>query len=414
MKIGSVKDYTWKVEQETLMSLIENDANLLKYYKTFVSHINSDVSRQKEYIEFRRDYIKEFLDEIGDRQLAKEYFKLRDENLAKAEKEFKENYKTVEEWLTLNKTTKQIEIKPEFGLTAEDKKQLERELARLSEKTKSVNNKIHGVYNKLGAARIEKEWWGSLVMQYHKHIYPGIMKRWRRKAYYNEVRGVIEKGSYISFIDLLSIEYKKAIAANKDSEGKINALNSLKAVYQGSLETAFNIGYNWTGLAPWERENIKSILGDLIGVASAFVMALLLHLATDDDEIKDSDMLATLVYFADRLHGESIMYTPWGLYTEASTLWSSPIASMSGASDLLKGLSIGTKMLFDKDFDPYYTTGLYRGQHKALVMLYRNIPIYRIYNRLTNMSKNNNYYRINDTSNIIGTSRNIADFINPD
>ena len=414
MKIGSVKDYTWKVEQETLTSLIENDANLLKYYKTFVSHINSDVSRQKEYIEFRRDYIKEFLDEIGDRQLAKEYFKLRDENLAKAEKEFKENYKTVEEWLTLNKTTKQIEIKPEFGLTAEDKKQLERELARLSEKTKSVNNKIHGVYNKLGAARIEKEWWGSLVMQYHKHIYPGIMKRWRRKAYYNEVRGVIEKGSYISFIDLLSIEYKKAIAANRDSEGKINALNSLKAVYQGSLETAFNIGYNWTGLAPWERENIRSILGDLIGVASAFVMALLLHLATDDDEIKDSDMLATLVYFADRLHSESIMYTPWGLYTEASTLWSSPIASMSGASDLLKGLSIGTKMLFDKDFDPYYTTGLYRGQHKAAVMLYRNIPIYRIYNRLTNMSKNNNYYRINDTSNIIGTSKNVADFINPD
>ena len=35
----------------------------------------------------------------------------------------------------------------------------------------STNKKIHGVYDKLGGARIESEWWGGLVMQYHKHIH---------------------------------------------------------------------------------------------------------------------------------------------------------------------------------------------------------------------------------------------------
>ena len=39
---------------------------------------------------------------------------------------------------------------------------------------------------KIGAAYIESNWWGGLVMQYHKHIYPGIMKRYRVKGYYNE------------------------------------------------------------------------------------------------------------------------------------------------------------------------------------------------------------------------------------
>ena len=61
--------------------------------------------------------------------------------------------------------------------------------------TIALNKKIHGVYDKIGAARIENQWWGSLLMQYHKHIYPGIMKRFRRKGYYNEIRDFIRKSN---------------------------------------------------------------------------------------------------------------------------------------------------------------------------------------------------------------------------
>ena len=37
-------------------------------------------------------------------------------------------------------------------------------------------------------------------------------------------------------------------------------------------------------------------------------------------------------YISDRLLSESQMYTPWGLISEASTLWSSPIAATNGLS----------------------------------------------------------------------------------
>src|SRR5690606_21574555 len=75
-------------------------------------------------------------------------------------------------------------------------------------KAVSVNKKIHGVYDKIGAAKIEREWWGGLVMQYHKHLYPGIMKRYRRKGYYNEARGTVEVGSYVSLVKFLSTEFR--------------------------------------------------------------------------------------------------------------------------------------------------------------------------------------------------------------
>lgn len=48
-------------------------------------------------------------------------------------------------------------------------------------------------------------------MQYHKHMYPGIMKRWRRRGYYNEFRGSVERGSYVSLASLLSTEFRSTI-----------------------------------------------------------------------------------------------------------------------------------------------------------------------------------------------------------
>ena len=81
---------------------------------------------------------------------------------------------------------------------------------------------------------------------------------------------------------------------------------------------------------------------------------------------------------------------------------------------MLKVLDITVNLMFNEDYNPVYTTGLYKGQNKALVILKRNIPAYRVYERLDNMSRNNQYYRINDNSRNIRLARNIADAIVPD
>lgn len=250
-------------------------------------------------------------------------------------------------------------------------------------------------------------------MQYHKHLYPGIMKRFRTKGYYNEIRSSVERGSYISLANLLSVEFKN-IKNRETNDSENKALASIQSVIKASIDTIINLKMNYQLMPEWERNNVKRILGDLLGITSAFLMAIGIHMMTDDDEIKESDFLSTLIYLADRLNSESQLYTPWGLYTEGSTLFSSPIAAANGPIDLLKGLDIGINMLFNEDYDATYTTGLYRGENRLWVHLRRNIPIYRVYERLSNMTKNNQYYRINETALNIRAAKNIADYINPD
>lgn len=81
-------------------------------------------------------------------------------------------------------------------------------LGRFRSRVISVNKKIHGNYGKLDQAQLEKTWYGSLVMQYHKHIVPGFMKHFRKDGYFNEERETIEKGCYISLIDFLSLNMR--------------------------------------------------------------------------------------------------------------------------------------------------------------------------------------------------------------
>ena len=289
-------------------------------------------------------------------------------------------------------------------------------IADFKTEVEAVNKEIHGVYDKIGAAKIEAEWWGGLVMQYHKHIYPGIMKRWRKRGYYNELRRSVERGSYQAFGKLLTSEFKDfGTKVTKEKESGANvAIASLKVLTKSVIDTIVNFGLNYQMMPIWERNAMRKCLADLMGVVNAFLIAMVIHMGTDDDEIKDSEFLATMIYMADRLNSEAQMYAPWGLYTEFSTLWSSPIAAQNGPKDLIKALNIGIQAIFDEDFNIEYTTGLYKGQNKIEVLLYRNTPIYRIYQRLSNMTRNNSYYRINESAFNIKFAKTIADEINPD
>ena len=287
-------------------------------------------------------------------------------------------------------------------------------LGQFKVKVLRVNDKIHGNYSKIGAAKIEAEWYGGLLMQYHKHIEPGIMKRWRWKGQYNELKESFDKGSYISLAQFVGIEFKGiADRIKEDTEEKkqLYIMASLQEIVKALIDTVTHFNMNWQLLPEWEKNNIKRAYGDLCGIGASIALTIAIHMATDDDEIKDSNTLSTLVYLADRLYSESRMYTPLGLYTEASTLWSSPIAARNGVGDMLKLLSITTNIMFNEEFNPEYTTGLYKGQNKAFVLLKRNIPAYRVYDRLQHMSRNNQYYRINDNSKNIKFAKNIANVL---
>lgn len=406
-RVGSISNYNWEVEMQTLMSMLQGRDDLLIRYKTFIKDIKNDLNELKKYDTFTKDFNEEFLRDTGDKALINDYIAKRKEALAKAKQDFK----------TFPLAEDQFEVVDGHAVIKEGSPLTTQMFGELRNKVISVNKRIHGVYDKIGAAGIEKEWWGGLVMQYHKHIYPGIMKRYRTKGYYNESRNSIERGSYISLANYLATEFSglnKRVKNRVETDNENVALASIKEVIKASVDTVLNFKMNYQLMPVWEQNNVRRSLGDLLGVTSAFLLAIGIHLMTDDDEIKDSELLSTVLYLTDRINSESSMYTPWGLYGEAGTLWSSPIAAQNGPKDLIKGLGIGTSILFDDEYNPYYTTGLYKDQHKGAVLLYRNTPIYRAYQRLSTMTRNNNYYRINENALNIKYAKAIADGISPE
>jgi len=405
-RCGSFSEYIWKLEYDTMVSVISKDKDLLEELKEFKRIIRQDKTEQFKYDTFKHNIIEDFLRAHASKEIIQEYIHAKNQAIKKAKEEWKTKPAIID---LLELKNGEIVLKAGAEITSDM-------INDIKNKTVNLNKKIHGVYDKLGAAAIEFTWWGSLVMQYHKHLYPGVMKRFRRRGYYNEQTNTIEVGSYVAFVDFLGKEFRNVVSdAKKQGDGYVGiAIASVQNTFKAVINTITNIKTNWNLMSPWERNAVKRCLGDLYGILSALLLGITIYAMTDDDDEKESNVVATGLYLADRLLSESQMYTPWGLYSEGKTLWSSPIAAYNGPSDLIKIMDYSARWLFDEDFDPVYSTGIYKGKNKVGVLIKRNIPIYRVIERLNNMTKNNSYYRINEKALNMKISKYIADQINPD
>jgi hypothetical protein len=406
--IGDVNNYTQYLEEVALRQFLENDAELLRQFELFKREVAADVNKRKKYEEFTSNLIRDFFKEYGiNKDDIKKYIEIRDKLIKEKKDEFYK-FKTLDSYIYHDNKTGEITFAEQFD---------EKLIGEFKNKAFSLNKKIHGVYDKIGAANIEKYWYGGIIMQYHKHIYPGIMKRWRIKGLFNEHRNSIEQGSYISLAKFLTTDIRAAIQELKDkkiNDEEITAIESIQTIGKSILDTFANAKFNWEFMNQWEKQNCLRCIGDLCGVVSAILIAIGLYAFTDDDDIKESNFLATVVYLSDRLYQESRMYTIGGVINEGKTLWSSPIASEKLIEDLVSSMGIIVNYMSNPDFNINYTTGMYKGENKLWVKLRRNIPIYRVYDRLSRMTKNNNYYKIGSNNNNMKLAKYVANFINPE
>ncbi len=405
-RVGNFQNYIWKTEYDTLLSIIKNKPELLNAFTTFKMVIKNNKKEMYKYDTFKKNIVEEFLHYIKNKELTNEYISKRKEAIDKAKKE----------WNKLPSAIDQLELKDGRIKIKENSQMTKAMIYQLKNTVVGLNDKIHGYYNRIAAAKIEFQWWGGLVMQYHKHIYPGIMKRFRTKGYYNEGTNSIEIGSYASVYKLLTTDFDDISKRIKDrqEQGELAAIASIKEVTRSLIECVTNIKLNWQLMPQYEKNACKRTLGDLYGIISAMLLGIAIYALTDDDDEKESEFVATALYMSDRLLNEAQMYTPWGLGTEARTMWSSPLAATNSVTDALKAISFITQWLFDDDYNPNYKTGLYAGQNKIGVIVKRNIPAWRIYNRMANMTRNNSYYRLNENNITMKTNKAIADMINPD
>ena len=428
VRIGDFKDFTTGIEVAALRDVLASRPDLLMNFQMYIDSIrNYDVEKRLELSMGRTSIVRSFLYTLRDNidpainssyeKIATEFNARRKDMMKEARTQFNENptIESIYEYKDGQAVVKRevIEkLKPQLGEDAEGK--LETMLAELREKVKAVNKKIHGIYDKNGAALLENTWWGSILMQYHKHLPMGILKRYRRRGYYSEFRGSMERGTYQSIIDFLGTEFTnfKNRRNRKVKDGTNIALASLQVVFESALNTIHHLKLNWGNLDNWEQANIRRNLAEVGGVLAACLLVIALYGLSDDDDINDDRFKASCLYLADRLYSETTMYGPQGLVSEYNTAKNNPLASMSIVNDLVKAMTLTSQYLLDPNYNPEYQTGRYAGENKLEVLLKRNISGYRSYDRILMINKNNNYYKVGESQIGINIAKNFGELLN--
>lgn len=407
------EQYKNKFHEYAMKNIIGGNEELLNKYETFKKDILADDNKKKEYVWNRRDINTEFANLYLTKEQKKQFITER----KKLEKEAKvkfEELPTVMDQVDLKDgrlAFKEGSILAELQAKSKDKEVGDGYmfLGYMKGKVISVNKKIHGVYDKLGAAQLEKQWWGSLAMQYHKHIYPGVMKHYRRKGYFNEERGTKEIGCAPALFDFLTTPIRQLRYEKEMSDGQVETLESLQVLLKGYAEFAMNLQTNWQLMPKWQRASIERAAGDVVGALGGICTALAVRCIWDDDDLKNSLWGNLMLYEADELTTQSMMYNMLFLPQQFDQLWSSPIAGVTAGKDIMAACNNIAAYVMDDDYDPNYTSGRYAGQNKIIVKLGRQIPIYRSLNNLATLDKANSYYKTGDN---LLTLINVKDWAN--
>lgn len=383
-KVGTLNDIIFEKEIEVIENLIQNNPSIKLKYDKYISRIRNDARLQKKYESFEFNINSDFIRSLNIPEITKKFIEAKKELVESTKRDFN----------SYAKFRDQFELIDGEAVLKDDSLITDIQVSEFRSRVISMNKKIHGVYDKLGAAMIERTFYGSVLMQYHKHMYPGIMKRIRRKGFYNEHSGTYEIGSYISLYRFLSTPIRDLVNESIHTPEQIASVTLLQkcgAIIEGILG-----GYaiNYQLLPEYEKSNIRRALSDVAAIIIPQALMLLMQIGFDDDEIKDSMLLSNLEYILDAELNEVYGQTILGIPFEFNTLYSQPMAIIGVGKDLMNLIDIMWNIYSNPDYKTVHTTGRYKGKNKAEVIIRRNIPGLRVIDKTINMQQNNNYYKI--------------------
>lgn len=389
-KVMTKREFRENYETKALLDIIRNDEKLFNLYKTYQKQAKEDKQVNFEYTTYRDDMNNRFVRRHLNIEQKKQY------NARKKElsKELDNKFESINETIynQFEYTNGRLKFKDDAVIT-------KKQFSEFIYKVRQVNNKIHGVYNKQGAALLERHWFGGTVMQYHKHLYPGFKKRFRWNGYFNETLGTVEKGCYVSFFQFITTPFREKLSKEYNDD-----IRTYLEAYKNMATEVWNfyryIRTNFRNLPDYEKDNIARMLPDLIWSASSIVLSMALYgFATKIDWDEDDILYNLLVYELDRMNTEASAYH-YGVINEFEVLWSSPVAILQTLTDVIKTMGMGAQFLLNSDYSPYFQSGKFAHEHKLAVYLQRNIPVYRTYYNFKNLPKNNKFYKLN--KNLLG------------
>ena len=391
-----------RYRQGQLLSTILTEEQQVEFRK-FKESIKGDKNKLKDYAWFRKDALTEWIYLHTDDKQIDKFIKLRKAQ----EKQIIEEFNKMQDMysqMTLGSDGHLAFVSgsklAEMSETLMDNlgtkvTQAEWILGGFTERVRKVNNKIHGVYNRMGQAYIEKKWWGSLVMQYHKHLPIGLLKRYAIRGKYNETRGSVDLGMLPAIQDFLSLNARKIQKDAGLTDDNVAALEHLQYCILHITDYVSQLKTTWHILPAHTKANILRNTGDLVGVVSSLATTIALwYIAGDDDDIKDNFGFNLALYEADRLCSETFMYNPIGGFGEVKKLMSTPIAAQSILSDALSSANQMIQWMLTPDYDMTYHSGRFSGENKLSVYVQRRIPMWSAIRSLADITTSNQYYKV--------------------
>lgn len=386
-KVMSFEQFAMGLREEALLKVLrKNNPELVTKYETFRDKVLESYIEKERYIKFKADIITDFLRSVP--KEIREEFKATYKEDTKEERTKFENHPSFRESLILKNGV--ATLKPDSGLTNDD-------IAAFRNKVISVNHQIHGIYDKIGANQLQQSWWGTLLMQFHKHLVPGYQKRFGYRlghfdGIYNETRESISKGTYVSLGEFIAMPFKKYYELNDSNE--LQAVRTLQGIAKGYADFVANLTTYYNILPEYDKANIRRCLGEWIAITKAVALFVVGKLMLDDDD--DSTQVADyILYSTDRLMSETIQYTPWGIANERKKLYSQPAAALSIASDNLKLLEACCSYIVTGNPDDlYYNSGTYSGENKLKVNIMKQIPLVNQIIKHQRLGANNSYYKV--------------------
>ena len=387
-KIKSRESFIRQNRVKVLEEILADNEEKLNNFREYVNKLRLNKQESYKFNNFRDDIARRYILEHLTKDELNKFNKLIESREKEAGKVFDNITTNLKDQFVLENGY--AVIKPESNLT-------EKELAKFFLKVRDVNKKIHGVYDRLGAAKLESEFFGSAFMQYHKHILPGFKKRFRWNGYYNESLDNVEKGMYVSLYDFLKMPIADAYRENQDNEN-YRLLLGIQNYFKHTFEFLSNFGMYYDSMPEYDKANIRRTLAEVTYIAAAIVAAIAVAgIAGDDD---DDNLLYNLaIYHIDRTISETTAYSVASV-SEISKLYSSPVSIATTISDVGKILTYGVQMLADGDFLTDFKTGQYAGRNKLEVYITRNIPGLRAIDSVLNLDRNNKYYKLD--KNLLG------------
>ena len=393
-------EYIQHYQEEHLNDIL--DENQREEFKKWKDNIKADPNSIKDYVEFRRNALTEFIYFSCTNEQTKKFIADREEQERKAIEEF-DAKTTMYDQITISSdgeftfvdgsTLADLSAMPSSN--ANEISMAERLCAEFADKVRQVNSMIHGNYNRDAAAYIEKFWYGSIIMQYHKHLPIGLLKRYLRRGHWDETRGIPFKGMLTSVHDMLNLNFRKIRAEAGMTTDEVATLEAFTFTLKHLFDYFKQLSTTWEIMPEYDKANIRRNLGDAIGTLGAMMtVALLWYVADDDEEMQDSLWFNLALYEADRLASEAFMYNPYGLFVEGKKLMSTPVAAQSVISDALNGTISLINWVLDDEYDPYYHSGRFAGEHKLWVWFQRRIPMYNGIRSILDTPGNNHYYKL--------------------